>query len=521
MKCGEERPSCRRCIDTGRKCDGYAATPLSRRDLPVAINGKKTLLVSSFRAAPQASIGDSAESQYFDHFRRSTLYGTNEYFGSELWSRLTLQLCHQEPAIKHGALALSSLHQHWNLNGPSFCNAGKHAFAQYSKAVKHAHELLRRVQADSIADRDDIQKVLVTCILLIAFENTIGNYQLGMIHLRSGLNIVQKHLRDRTLPLRCVGTSPTSRTEDEIVDCFERFNFQAQTFAEARDPERNAVTAFHAYVRPQLPASFECMNHARRYIINYCGRILNVGEVMVHCDIGEQPDPDLPPPALHALADIEREKVRLEVEQWHVLFERLAATIAPTPATDAMADYLRTYYYLSVILARHSCAAAELAYDGHLADFERSLDCVDTLHRYSRRNEDASSGSGGSGGSSSTRHVGSGFTLDLGICAPVFAVAQKCRDPRVRRRAIALLDATRRKEGVWEGALVARVAERIVAWEEGRAVALRGGEPVRAAADVPAEARILGLMTRVVQSEQKVVARFITMGGPVEETVRC
>ena len=516
MKCGEERPSCRRCTDTGRKCDGYAATPVSRRDLPVAINGKKTLLLSSVRAGPQASVGDSAESRYFDHFRRSTVYATNEYFGSELWSRLVLQLCH-EPAIRHGALALSSLHQDWNLNGPGFSNSSGHALVQYAKAIKHAHALLQRVYANANVDRNDLTKVLVACILFISYENTMGNYKQGMVHLRNGLNIGHKHLLDCKLPMRCVGTSLTSRTENEIVDCLERFHFQAQTFAEARDPECNPATTFLAYVRPPLPSSFECLNHARRYIINYCARVFVVGEVMVLSDFGEQLDPDLSLPVLHAVADIEREKARLDVEQWHVLFERLVATIAPSPATDAMADYLRIYYWLAVVLSRHDCDALELSYDEHLTEFERSLDCVETLHRYSRRNADTRGSGGGSGGS----QAGSSFTLDLGICAPVFAVAQKCRDPRVRRRAIALLDATQRKEGMWEGSLVARVAERMVAWEERRAAALRGGELVGTAADIPMAARIIGIDTRVLQSEQKVMAKFITTEGSFEETVRC
>lgn len=66
------------------------------------------------------------------------------------------------------------------------------------------------------------------------------------------------------------------------------------------------------------------------------------------------------------------------------------------------------------------------------------------------------------------------FTMDLGIIHPLFFIATKCRNWSLRRRAIAELRRAGR-EGVWEGPIMAVVAERIVQIEE---AGLPRGEPI-------------------------------------------
>ena len=58
------------------------------------------------------------------------------------------------------------------------------------------------------------------------------------------------------------------------------------------------------------------------------------------------------------------------------------------------------------------------------------------------------------------------FSLDVSLVSPVYAVAHKCREPNLRRRAIAILKKAQRQEGLWDSTIAARVAERIVAIEE-------------------------------------------------------
>ena len=82
------------------------------------------------------------------------------------------------------------------------------------------------------------------------------------------------------------------------------------------------------------------------------------------------------------------------------------------------------------------------------------------------------------------------FHMDQAVIGALFTVAHKCRDPFLRRRAIALLYSTPIQEGVWNSILSARVAERIVSLEE------EGLDEVRCAADVPDRMRISDMMVK-------------------------
>ncbi|TVY85209.1 hypothetical protein LSUE1_G000764 [Lachnellula suecica] len=59
------------------------------------------------------------------------------------------------------------------------------------------------------------------------------------------------------------------------------------------------------------------------------------------------------------------------------------------------------------------------------------------------------------------------YCLDLGFVIPIYSVAIQCRDPILRRKAIALLRSTPRQEGLWNSVLIAKAAERIMEIEEG------------------------------------------------------
>lgn len=58
------------------------------------------------------------------------------------------------------------------------------------------------------------------------------------------------------------------------------------------------------------------------------------------------------------------------------------------------------------------------------------------------------------------------FQMDHCIIGPLFTVVFRCRDPYLRRRAVALLYKVPRQEGVWNSHLTARCAERMINIEE-------------------------------------------------------
>jgi hypothetical protein len=90
------------------------------------------------------------------------------------------------------------------------------------------------------------------------------------------------------------------------------------------------------------------------------------------------------------------------------------------------------------------------------------------------------------------------FSLSLGLISPLYIIVSRCRDPTIRRRALHLLYACNRKEGIWDSRLAARVGQRIIEVEEAGATPLpsqgssNGSETVGviSADQIPENARI-------------------------------
>ena len=108
------------------------------------------------------------------------------------------------------------------------------------------------------------------------------------------------------------------------------------------------------------------------------------------------------------------------------------------------------------------------------------------------------------------------FCLDMNIVPPLFVVAHKCRDPIIRRKAIALLYSVPRQEGCWDSILTARVAEEIVAIEEA------GLGVIRTCEDVPDEARIFNIKVQFDLQGRNGTVKFMRKrlpGSAARETI--
>lgn len=104
VKCGEEKPQCRRCKATGWKCDGYSdAFVIGKNYGPTVDNGcyelskisSETPLVVSWTSLP----GNRREQQSFDYFRTKSVIHLSGFSGLEFWGRLVLQVMHEEPTL--------------------------------------------------------------------------------------------------------------------------------------------------------------------------------------------------------------------------------------------------------------------------------------------------------------------------------------------------------------------------------------------------------------------------------------
>ena len=105
------------------------------------------------------------------------------------------------------------------------------------------------------------------------------------------------------------------------------------------------------------------------------------------------------------------------------------------------------------------------------------------------------------------------FSLECGINVHLYTVAVRCKDPVIRRRAIAILRSANRQEGLFKSDLVAHVAEKVMMLEE------QGIEEVKSCDDVPEEARFQGITIHFDPARKRAEFSFLVQGKVVEEVL--
>lgn len=97
------------------------------------------------------------------------------------------------------------------------------------------------------------------------------------------------------------------------------------------------------------------------------------------------------------------------------------------------------------------------------------------------------------------------FAVDAGVNIMLYQIAVRCRDPKIRRKAIEIMYAANRQEGFWNGRLAAYLVSRVVEHEE-------LGLEVQSSKDVPERARFLACI--VDPEEGLMVAKVRYAGEP-------
>lgn len=104
----KKKPSCRKCVSSGRTCDGYGIwvkAPSAPKDRP----DQQTYQI----AYPPGILVGLAQDEpfYLDRFRDLSAATLTKPFDSHFWSSLVLQLSISEPAVRHASIAFASAYE--------------------------------------------------------------------------------------------------------------------------------------------------------------------------------------------------------------------------------------------------------------------------------------------------------------------------------------------------------------------------------------------------------------------------
>ncbi|KIW18929.1 hypothetical protein PV08_03218 [Exophiala spinifera] len=535
IKCDEGKPSCARCLSSGRKCGGYhqhnhtlpelgtswerhswqhSWTPLVMAT--AAEHAPLTKEVHHYLTYPRLLVFDSkVEGQSFDFFRSYSVPELTALFrvDEEFWHLSVLQLSMTQPAVRYAVTGLGALHQKFS-NGRDTAIPDDSTDSQIQFALRQCNRAIHAL-SDTSTSQEPVHKVatLITCILFTCYATLQGHQTQSIMHFRNGMKLFCNLERTRE-------TATASKTHyDELYNAFVLALTTLEIQARSLMCDENLpafITQSNARLAPwplrsDSKLSFKTLADARCY---FDLLLSDLQCFLVECDGRDEWTR-----AGHGKIAFES----LQDEQRTRYDDRDRKTILVIQLHNCIMDM-----YLSIF--RLSSVHGDLVWDLYETSFRtvvdisrQLLDCDgEDQHHLSTMlwtpgKSTRSRQSGATKTSTTTKHgakreveqipdaasiVGGSvnqarpvFTFSQGVAGPLYTVASKCRDPRLRREAVVLLLRHPRREGLWDTFAAGRVSWEIMNLEEELAREFhRETDPrfdgVKVAADVPVSCRV-------------------------------
>lgn len=343
----------------------------------------------------------------------------------EFWTRTVLEQSHQESVVRQALVSLSSLHLGYTTNSSMQRGMARDdALMQYGKALRM---LQRRMKTP---DADTTRAALVCSILFYCFEAMLGHSEAATDHLQGGINLLS-HWQ-----------SPGMKQCDDVAISheFERLEFQntlfydqsmpTRTFSRQENEERFTVRPFHRLGDAHCALGRTTSREWRLICDNL--------------DYRFSPLKEIPEPLL-------REKSHLQeaLAQWKLSFDVLEDHRGRDNDTTYQHRTLLVHWHIACMLLDAMFPANPdvwgVSPNPRAAEILRLIeDALAHEQRLWSRSE-------------STQFV----TSEMGVIAPLFAVALRCADQEASTRAYELLCSMQRREGQWEGSHMASIVSKL------------------------------------------------------------
>ena len=462
LKCGEERPSCDRCVKAGFNCEYVtpkawvfesSATPCEESSSPSSHNP---------HAGPSAC-GDRLdvhEQRALVYFREKTvpILSSFAHGSAHFWTKIVPRLSLTNPTVRSAMIAASSLHENVHYRGRSLQPA------MFPEKL-YAKHLSKSIGALTIRDQPPSREVvLMTCLLFLACEN-LKQSSAAQLHVQSGLKVLREWKQENektSCPKSYVADSMHDVVENTLEPIFARLEAQISLLKQPAEQRGD----FHKYdlnwQRPALPETFLDLFSARDCVHDIVQWFFYQSRLSGGPLVAENP-------SYRAVARF--------FEQWNQVF------LCSFPQCDerdwpswSAAAALRVHV-LALTLALHAEAIDSVIFwDQHIDDVEWMLRvCSDII----------------TSGPPPTDQPDSLWLYDFCLSPPLLLCAINCRHPVLRRRAITLM----RVQHCWnndepsDACWSAKFCELIVSIEEAGLTA-----PLFGANDIPGASRIRPLM---------------------------
>ncbi|KAK8136469.1 hypothetical protein PG984_004409 [Apiospora sp. TS-2023a] len=420
-------------VPKGRTCDGYSHV----QKLVVSQLTPEPLYLSSGPKFDDRSLAHSRRS--FGFFLQQTCSQFSGFFTCVFWETHVPQAAHHEPIVLHAVVALGSLHMTRGYCEENHDANRVFALEQYNHAI--------RLLLDRGADRGT-DVCLMACILFTCFENMQGNHAGARAHIRSGAKLLYETLDDQTHRAyrhRIFGAK-------RYADCYSPLGAMARIFAaldsQTIDTVRNHLLTPRSGKGKinggdpfRIPTTFSNTEEAKAVFESGCW-------LLSHGDVGVLSDNDGDSTERSSYITLCNTRM---AEFSNALSNYTSLNSAHlTPKQDISLTLLRLQTLNTKIMFHLEVLPPP--YQSRWETFMREMEEIVVLgEKVITYLLDS--------GCSSNRQATT-FCSGMGYVIPLWTVASHSRDPLICQKAIMLLRANSRQEGMWNSFQIADAAKR-------------------------------------------------------------
>lgn len=418
LKCDETKPTCQRCLKSGRECAGYTNTP---RASPVR---EPTPGVEQRATTAQ-------DDELLEHFIGEAVQQLAGFSLSfrQFCQSLAPQLANNYPAVRYALLSVAARSRaatfRWDPRRPRIdaIDYKSTSLVYYNNAIQHLTTASNRKMPSEV--------YLVCGLLFAAIEFWPHQDMAPAMHILTAFKLVLR------------GTAMLPEAVKEGMLPFLT-HMGRKTIAFSDDVPNDLASQMRTFVwinirPPCVPVTFVSLKEAwnrMETLLNYIG-------AFTHDD-----------PAFTAAS--RRDAINFAAE----LQRALVKTVELLP-NDQHHQHRKTQYRALLmhhrvlqIMLEAAQVTDEVIYDLFTADFSHILhECEALLPETQHGDQDTNPKKGP-------------WHTSLGLLAPLFFVATRCRIPALRHRAIKALHGSRRREREWNSCIATMLARLVVHTEE-------------------------------------------------------
>lgn len=462
VKCDEEKPACHKCYSTGRNCDGYLLN-IQRRTQKIEDVVTPTppgLSVDKLVHARRLSIatilspdisGTTQERRCFEYFRFEIGQELCTAMNLDQAHHFVLQASHSDDAIKSAVIAIGSMGHRLRVNRV-LTSENQQANAlqdfaqfQYCKALN----VLRAQICNEPAGNIDL--AIMSCFLFTIFEFLQGNDAGALVHLRSGLNILQRE--EGT----CASTLNQDLLRREIIRIFSIMDMSATRWLGFKSFQSSSIMPLESQEpAPMSLNHFINMDEAASSLNYHMSRMYHFRRwANFHVNAPDNKHPNV---------YIRHQDLMMKLERWPMTMksflntsDQAALGVEELQRVSVMQmNYQTTIIETTLCMDRPDEPHTSGRYDTEfLQIISLAKSIILPMNDVTRcRVERIVAANNG------CINAVPLFSLLAGIIHPLFFVAITCRNPSLAQEAVSLLSVTPWREGAWDSATMAGIAEK-------------------------------------------------------------